>query len=109
MEVRGQVRLSILAPTLFEKASLVVCLCVLQANCPRGSPVSLHRPTGMPEMHYGIQLSADSGDFNSDGHVCMICALPTRSFARHQSVLVLLRQSKVQVSFLSPPSGGTGG
>lgn len=36
MEVRGQVRLSILAPTLFEKASLVVYLCVLQANCPRG-------------------------------------------------------------------------
>lgn len=75
----------------------------------RGSPVSLHRPTGVPDVHYGIQLSADSGDFNSDGHVCMICALPTRSFARHQSVLVLLRQSKVQVSLLSPPSGGTVG
>lgn len=101
---------------LRKRLSLVVHLCVLQANWPRGLqgftcflPPTLHRPTGIPDVHYGIQLSADSGDFNSDAHVCMICALPTRSFTRHQSVLVLRRQSKVQVSFLSPPYGGTGG
>lgn len=96
--------------------SLVVHRCVLQANWPRGLQgfpcfllPTLHRPSGISDVHCSIQLSADPGDFNSDAHVCMICALPTRSFSHHQSVLFLLRQSKVQVSFLSPPYGGTGG
>lgn len=35
MEVRGQTQLSVLAPTLFETASLAVHLCVLQANWPQ--------------------------------------------------------------------------
>lgn len=99
-----------------ETESLAVHRCVLQANWPRGFqgfpcflPPTLHRPAGISDVHCSIQLSADPGDFNSDAHVCMVCALPTRSFSHHQSVLFLLRQSKAQVSFLSPPYGGTGG
>lgn len=47
----------------------------------RDSPVSASHW----DVHYGIELSADSGEFSSGGHICMLCALPTGSFPHHCS------------------------
>lgn len=68
-------------------------------------PPILYRPTGIIDVHYGIQLSIDSGDFNSHGHIC-ICTLPTRSFPHHQVSFVRAISSP---GFLFSPTSGSSG